>query len=875
MTGTLSRVVQDERWSRIEALFNAALDTPTHARESLLTSRSTDESVLAEVRRLLARHESLSSDQSPDNGFLDAIDFERATLLCTAEGPDPERVGRYQILRRLGRGATGIVYLARDTVLDRDVALKLLSPSLSADPHAVRRFSEEARAASALGHPHVATVYEFGRADDERFFIAMAYHEGGTLRDRLSRGPIPVDEAVRIAQEIGEGLSEAHAKGIVHRDIKPENILLTPRGAIIVDFGIAKVVGHTLTRTGAALGTAAYMSPEQTRGIGVDHRSDLWSLGVVLYEMLTGVRPFQAEGGEAMVYAIRHDVPEAMTARLPGVASGVARVVDHCLEKEPERRYQSAAELVSSLGAPAPAFEAHHSIRRPGKWVALATAGVAVAAATFFTEGRPSANQALVQVSTVLPLPTHPGAVAILPFAEGPAGGPVDQRQYLVEGIAEGLRDELTRVLSTTPGMRVTDRASVRLVADAGGNVQAMAAQLGVSSVLEWSLRRGDSIVTVTADLVRASDGQELWSQVFARPLEEMGLIPEEVRQGVARTLGLSGESANARRPPTNDLAAYDLYLRGRFAHGKWTPAGLDEAASLFRQAIERDSGFALAYAWLADVYVRSWSGAATDRFRRVQPLVAKALEIDSTLAFAHRTAGYVATWQDHDWMAAERHLSRALALDSSDIWNYHFYASFLAATGRTDEALALARRATAVDPVSSVTATQVGFYLFLQRQYPEAIAVLERAMQVDTTWWQRMPVTLGRAYLAMGRPEDAIREFRRAGLESSHGFEAPALLAYALGIAGRTGEARTLAAQYVERARGSSARPLDLVAVHLGLSDTAQALDWVERLPDDRGSRFFLLGDPMFDPLRDSPRFQRVLQRLNLHDRTRLAASP
>ncbi len=318
-----------------------------------------------------------------------------------------------------------------------------------------------------------------------------------------------------------------------------------------------------------------------------------------------------------------------------------------------------------------------------------------------------------------------------------------------------------------------------------------------------------------------------------------------------------------APRGATNDMVAYDLYLRGRFAYGKWTPAGLEEAAGLFRRAIARDSGFALAYAWLADATMRAWSGAPADRLLRVKPLVAKALELDSTLAFAHRMAGWIAMWQDRDWAAAERHLSRALALDSSDVWNYHQYAAHLAATGRMEEGLAIARRATAIDPISSTTATLVGLHLYWNRNHAEAIAVLERALVVDTIWWQKMPIVLGRAYLALGRHDDAIREFRHAGLQSSEAFEAPALLAHAVGIAGRTHEARALVSQYVERARASSARPVDLVAVHLGLGDTARALDWVEQIPGDRGSIFFLLSEPMFDPLRGSPRFQRVLESL------------
>jgi tetratricopeptide (TPR) repeat protein len=248
----------------------------------------------------------------------------------------------------------------------------------------------------------------------------------------------------------------------------------------------------------------------------------------------------------------------------------------------------------------------------------------------------------------------------------------------------------------------------------------------------------------------------------------------------------------------------------------------------------------------------------------RVKPLLAKALQLDSSLAYAHRLAGSIAMWQDRDWAQADRHLSRALALDSSDVRNYHWYAAYLAATGRTDEGLAMAQRASVLDPVSSVSATEVGVNLYWRRQYGEAIAVLERAMQVDTMWEQRMPITLGKAYLAVGRYDDAIRAFRSAGLQSSFGFEAPALLTYALGIAGRP-EASALVRQYVERARASSAQPADLAVVHLGLRDTARALDWLEQLPDDRNSTFYLPSEPIFDPLRGSPRFQRVLEQLGL----------
>ena len=875
MTGRLTTVGHKERWAQVESVFTAALDTPPEARESLLASRCADETLRAEVRRLLARHDSLSAPSGRGAGFLEAINPDCAAELLD-DGPDPATIGRYQILGRVGRGASGVVYLGHDPSLDRRVALKVLAPHLNGRPEAVRRFAEEARTASALDHPHIATIHEIGHTEDGRLFISMAYYDGETVRARLVRGPLPEHEAVRIAAEVADGLSAAHARNIVHRDIKPENILLTPGGACIVDFGIAKVLGgHTATRTGAALGTAAYMSPEQTRGAGVDHRSDLWSVGVVLYEMLTGVRPFEADGGEALIYGIRHDVPTPVTARRNGLAPALVQVVDLCLKKDPDKRFQSADALRSALLAPLPSSAGIVLAQLPWKRFRVAVAGVAAAAAALLAapRGHKPAPQ-LIQVSTALPLPQHPGAVAILSMMEQRSAEPLEGRKYITEGIVGGIGDELTRGLSGTPGIRVSFRPSVRILAETGADVRAIGRRLGVTAVLKWDLRHNDSLISIDAELIGTSDGRKLWSQVYERPVGEVGAIPDEIRRSVATILGTERAGfGGSRRGPTNDLVAYDLYLRGRFAQSKWTPGGLDEASLLFRQAIARDSGFALAYTWLADVFMTAWSGAAADRLRRVKPMVAKALELGSTLAYAQRMAGYIAMWQDRDWITAERHLSRALALDSSDIWNYHFYASYLAAIGRTDESVAIARRATALDPLSSVTATQVGFYLFLQRRYAEAIAVLERAAQVDRIWWQKMPMTLGKAYLAVGRHDEAIAQFRQAGLESSHGFEAPALLAYALGVAGRTDEARALASQYVEKARSSSARPLDLIAVHLGVGDTAQALDWVERLPDDRGSRFYLLSDPIFDPLRESPRFQRVLEHLGLGDAAHQAA--
>ena len=721
-----------ERWSQVERAFALALDTPPDARDALLASQELDAGAHDEVLRLLARHDALSAgDAAP--GFLDALDLARAARLVGADEPGmPATIGRYAVIRVLGRGATGVVYLARDPMLDRLVAVKLLAAAHAADAAAMERFAREARAAAAIDHPHVAPVHEVGRTDDGRHFIAMAYQEGETLRSRIARGPMPVDECVRIADEIADGLAAAHARGIVHRDVKPENILLGERGARIADFGIARVAGDTITRTGAALGTAAYMSPEQTRGVTVDHRSDLWSLGVVLYEMLAGARPFDATG-DALVHQVRHDAPPPLRERRPDVPPAIAAVVERCLAKDPAGRWTDAGSLRAALRGDARAPAASRAGR--GRAIAVVAAVALLGALGWWR-----------------------GTAATSPAATNGAG------------------------------------------AAAGG---------------------APALALASAD---------------------------------------SAPRAPARVP---DPASYERYLAGRAALALGTRAGLATAAREYREAIARDSLFARPWLGLADVYLANNDAPPAERFLRARELVDRAIALDPTLAEGQRMAAWIAMWYDHDWAAAERHLLRAIALDPRDPWNHHGYAAWLSAVGLNDSSLAVTRRAAVIDPVSTATATHVALHLYWKHRYDEAIAVLERAIANDSSW-PRAHAVLGRAYLEAGRHEEAIRELRRMGYEYA-AFEPEALLAHALGRAGQLEEARRIAARYDALARGAWVRPVDMVAVRLGLADTAGALDWAERIPDDRGSMFFLLSDPLFDPLRGSPRFARVLARVGL----------
>ncbi len=853
------------RWPLVEQFFAVALDTPPEQRDAMLDSDCHDHGVRAEVRRLLARHESLTSSDPAQHPFLAALDVDSALRLLekgTAQ-PDPTTIGRYVVQRRLGRGATGAVFLAWDPQLHRRVAIKVLSPWLSADHAGAQRFVNEARAASNLEHPRIAPVYAIETTAENGLYIVMAYLEGITLRERLAAGALPLDEAVRITAEIADVLSAAHTHGIIHRDIKPENILLTDRGACLLDFGIAKLEGETLTTPGTAIGTTAYMSPEQSRGDVVDHRTDLWSLGVVLYEMLTGERPFRGDRSDALIHGIRHDRHASLNTLRADVPAHIVAIVDQSLAKEVEGRPTSAAVMQQQLLNPPRLTLGEIDRGRRAPWVRQSMIAAAIAVPLILASlwrGRDADARTGATTTRRSALAAPAPLLALLPFVSGDSS---PDRAYITTGLNDALRLDLTR--GTV--FRVAAAEAVRRAVTGSADVQTIAARLGAAAVLRGTTRDSGGAIWIDAELLAGADGRTRWSARFRRDADDERVVVDSIHAAILATIAAPAatRAPDAARRTAVDPLAYDLFLRGRFAYDQRTTQGLADAMRYFREAIARDSSFARAYVGLADVYSATQTAVPTERYRLVKPLVARALAADSNLAEAQRTAGWIAMWYDHDWTTAERHLRRALELDPGDIWIYHSYAAWYAAVGRTRESLAMTRSATALDPLSSATATHIGLHLLWNRQYTESIAVLEHALTVDTTWGRTHSV-LGRAYLAVGRYDDALRSLRRVKYDYA-AFEPEALLTYGLGIAGHTAEARTRIATMEARARGESVHPTDMMVAYLGIGDTVHALDWAERLPDDRGAMFFLLADSIYDPLRTSVRFQRVLERLGLSE--------
>jgi serine/threonine-protein kinase len=773
-----------------------------------------------------------------------------------------EIVSHYKILEKLGEGARGVVYKAEDTKLDRFVALKFLPADMKTDAEKKERFIREAKTASALDHANICTVHEIGETNDGRMYICMAFCEGETLKEKIEKGPLKLEQAIDAATQIAQGMEKAHRKGIVHRDIKPQNLILTNDGMVkIVDFGLAKLVGQKdLTKEGITVGTVGYMSPEQARGEDVDHQTDIWSLGVVIYEMITGRLPFKGENAQAVIYSILSEQPEPITGLRSMIPPELERIVTKCLSKKCSRRYQRLDELIVDLS-------------RLKEIMTMATAPTEVIvrrriprtrSLRFFVLGILCAIIIMGAYFFFDNMKTEP-SIVVLPFKDI---SPDQRQEYLCDGIVDELITALTRI----KGLRVVSRTSSFQYKGKDVDVRKIGKELNVKTVLEGSVRKVGEMVVITARLINASNGYQLWGEKYRGKLENVFTFQDEIAERVVNELKIElgdEERESLIKRYTENSEAYTLYLKGRHFWAQRVPEDLLKGIEFFRKAIEKDPGYALAYVGLADSYhlLASYSVLPPkDAFPKAKEAALKALEIDEKLGEAHNSLAAVKLLYDWDWPGAEKEFKRALELNPNYYTAHEWYAIYLAVTGKIDEAVAEMKHAAELEPL--FTSGQIGIarHLYFAKKFDAAIEQFKRALESDpNSFWGH--AHLGQAYIAKSRYPKAITHFTRATMLTG-GKEAGMLsgLGYAHAVSDNHDEARQILNRLLELSNQRYVPPFYIAGIYIGLGDRDRAFQWLEKAYTDRSEWLIYLNiEHMLDPIREDPRFDELVKKVGL----------
>jgi TolB-like protein/Flp pilus assembly protein TadD len=780
------------------------------------------------------------------------------------------RLGPYEILSTLGGGGQGEVYRARDSRLGRDVAVKIVAADRGAAIASAARFEREWHVVASLSHSNIVALYDVGEQDGVSYAV-MELLEGESLDRLIAREPVPWRHALEIGIGVATGLAAAHEKGIVHRDLKPANVFITRDGGIkVLDFGLARsaapedgsatTTAALDTSPGTVMGTVGYMAPEQVKGLVADQRSDIFAFGCILYELLTSTRAFKGQTAAETSAAILRDEPREITDSGRRIPIGIEPIVRRCLEKRPDQRFQSARDLAFALKARldlsnANTMEGGEPPARPSRRTALVAAGVAAVIVTLalaaWQRGWLSAafGPARIQSLAVLPLLNRSGP----------------EQDYLADGVVEQLITDLGKL----EGVRVISRTSSMAYKASPKPLPQIAKELHVDAVVEGSFRKDGSRVTMNVELLDAKTEKPLWSDSFDRDAGDVLVLQNEIAEQIARRIApeLDPEQTSRLRSAKRiDPAAFDAYVHGRYYFNKRTQADFDKAIAAFNQAIDILPTYAAAYAGLADTYgLIGYQNylPPNEAFPKARAAATRAIELDANSAAAYASLGYVNLYHDWDFASAETNFKHAIALDNQLVSAHHYYSILLTALLRSEEARSEIQKARNLDPLSTNVASDMGFELYYERKYPEAVSALQEAIAASPQA-PAAHVWLARTYQAQQRYDDAVKEFMAAGTGFLQWPPALAGLGHLHGVRGHRADALKVIDQLDAQRSQHYVTAYCWALVYLGMKDVPNMRLWLARAIDERSNwPVWLLKDPRWDPVRGDAEFERLVDRV------------
>jgi eukaryotic-like serine/threonine-protein kinase len=801
-----------------------------------------------------------------------------------------QTVSHYRILEKLGGGGMGVVYKAEDLRLGRYVSLKFLPEELSREPLAIERFQREARAASSLNHPHICTIYDVDEYGGQSF-IVMEFLEGQTLKHRISGKPMEIERVPELGYQMADALEAAHAKAIIHRDIKPANIFLTERGQVkLLDFGLAKLMperkgakmalqksgafGATtqdahLTSDGVALGTVAYMSPEQVRGEELDERTDLFSLGLVLYEMSTGQRAFTGNTSGVIFDAILNRAPISPARLNPAIPLQLELIISKAMEKDRELRYRTASDIRADLqrlkrdtdSARAVPYSTKQASRRAVRrhWPHFAWAGILILLLLMLVFDVGGIRQRLFGGAGA----SRIDSIAVLPFANL-SNDP--KTEYLSDGITESLINSLSQL----PNLAVMSRNTVFRYKSATTDPQKVGRDLHVRAILTGRvIQTGDELL-ISVNLEDVENSRQIWGEQYNRKLSGLVSVQQEIAADIYGRLRprLAGEEKKllAKRP-TENAEAYQLYLQGLFYWNKWTQGDFMKAADFFTLAVQKDPHYALAYAGLADTYsLLGDTGYVppSEAWPKAKVAATQALDIDDSLAEAHTSLGLVKEHFDWDWTGAEREFKRAIELNPNSATAHHWYGDYLANMGRFEQGMHETKKAQELDPLSLIINTTLGWQLYLSGQNEQAVEQLRKVLDIDPKFSPARRILEG-VYAHMGKQKEAVAE-REKALSLSGGPELAASIEEDFAKSGYKGVLQSWLEGLTELSKHSYVSPYSIAESYMRMGEKQKAFEWLEKAYEEHDSGLVSVAvEPMFDSIRSDTKFKDIVRRMKL----------